>query len=83
MNNQPEAPLQEALTSNQQPQVLTVEEVAALLRVNRKTAYEAVRRGELPGVRRIGGTIRISRQAVLDWLTEGQACVSRSSRSPR
>lgn len=48
--------------------VLTVDELASLLRVNRDTAYRAVRAGEIPGVRRIGKTIRISRDAVLEWL---------------
>jgi excisionase family DNA binding protein len=65
------------------PQVLTVEEVAALLRLNRKTVYAAVKRGEIPGVRRVGGTIRVLRDAVVNWMAEGQPCVSRSSRSPR
>jgi excisionase family DNA binding protein len=49
------------------PSVLTVDEVAALLRVNRKTVYEALARGEIPA-RRIGTTYRISRAAVVDWL---------------
>jgi excisionase family DNA binding protein len=50
------------------PPILTVEELAAFLRLNRKTVYEAVSRGEIPGARRIGGTLRISRDAVLVWL---------------
>ena len=33
------------------PVVLTVDELAALLRVNRKTVYEALARGEIPGAR--------------------------------
>jgi excisionase family DNA binding protein len=65
------------------PEVLTVAEVAVLLRVNRKTVYAGVKRGEIPGVRRVGGTIRVLRDAVVNWLAEGQPCVSRSSRSPR
>jgi excisionase family DNA binding protein len=60
------------------PQVLTVDELAALLRVERKTAYAAIARGEIPGVRRIGGVIRVSREAVLAWLASGQGRVSRS-----
>jgi len=54
------------------PQVLTADELAALLRVNRKTIYAGFRTGEIPGGRRIGGTIRFSRDAVLRWLAEGQ-----------
>jgi excisionase family DNA binding protein len=48
--------------------ILTVEELADFLRLNRKTVYEAVSRGEIPGVRRIGHTFRISRDAVMQWL---------------
>ncbi len=43
---------------------LTVPEVAALLRISRGAAYEAVRTGTLPGVLHFGRTIRISRHAI-------------------
>ena len=49
-------------------QVLTVREVAALLRVNRNTVYEAFQRGEIPGGQRIGRSIRFSRDVLLLWL---------------
>lgn len=62
------------------PAVLTVEELAAFLRLNRKTVYECLSRGEIPGVRRLGRTIRINRDAVLGWLSTGQGRVSRSGR---
>ena len=41
---------------------------ARLLRVNRKTLYDAVRAGEVPGVVRVGRSIRIGRDALLGWL---------------
>ncbi len=63
------------------PQVLTADELARLLRINRKTVYVGFRAGEIPGGKRIGGTIRFSRDAVLKWLAEGQ--VPRSSRGSR
>jgi excisionase family DNA binding protein len=50
------------------PPILTVDELAGFLRLNRKTVYEALSRGEIPGVRRIGGTFRISRDSVLGWM---------------
>ena len=50
------------------PAVLTVDEAAALLRVDRKTVYTAIRRGKLPGVRKVGRVIRIHRATLLDWL---------------
>jgi len=59
------------------PVVLTVDEAAALLRVDRKSIYESIRRGELPGVVRVGRVIRISRPALVQWLS-GQVRVSRS-----
>lgn len=50
------------------PAVLTVDEAARFLRLNRKTLYDAVRAGELPGVVRVGRSIRIGRDALLGWL---------------
>ena len=50
------------------PPVLTVDEAARFLRLNRKTLYDAVRAGELPGVVRVGRFIRIGRDALLGWL---------------
>jgi excisionase family DNA binding protein len=50
------------------PEVLTVEEAAALLRVNHKTLRDAIRRNEVPGVVRLGRVIRLSRTALLEWL---------------
>lgn len=38
------------------PEGLTVDELAALLRLNRKTLYDAIRRGEIPGVRSVAGS---------------------------
>lgn len=55
------------------PQVSTVEEVADLMRVDRKTAYAAITEGRVPGVRRIGRCIRVSRDVLLRWLEQGEA----------
>ena len=57
------------------PDVLTVDETAALLRMDRKTVYNAIQRGEIPGARRLGRSIRLSRDAVLAWLSQGQGRV--------
>lgn len=38
-----------------------------ILRVNRKTLYEAIRLDQVPGVARIGKTLRIRRAALLEW----------------
>jgi excisionase family DNA binding protein len=47
--------------------VLTVEDVAALLKVGRNAIYEAVGRNEVP-CRRIGKQIRFSRRGIMRWL---------------
>lgn len=60
--------------------IMTVDETAKFLRLNRKTLYNAIRKGELPGVRRLGRRFLISRETVLQWLREGQGSVSRSGR---
>ncbi len=51
--------------------VLTVNELAKFLRLNRKTIYEAINRGEISGVRRFGRIIRIDRDAAIAWLKAG------------
>ena len=50
------------------PEVLTVSEAAAILRIGRNQLYQAVGRGELGAVR-IGRSIRIPKQALLALLT--------------
>ena len=59
---------------------LTVDELAALLRVNRKTVYEALARGEIPGARKVGNTYRILREAVIVWFTSANDRASHSKR---
>jgi excisionase family DNA binding protein len=51
-----------------EPDVYTVEEAAAKLRIGRSAGYEAVRRGDLPAVR-IGRSWRIPRHALEQKLT--------------
>ena len=51
------------------PAVLTVEEMARVMRLSRGSAYEAVRTGAIPSIR-IGRTIRIPRAALLALLGE-------------
>lgn len=53
--------------------VLSVEEAACFLRLNRKTVYEAVAAREMPG-RRIRNRVVIPRDALLEWL-QGYDCV--------
>jgi excisionase family DNA binding protein len=46
---------------------VTVEEAATILGLGRSAAYEATRRGEIPG-RRLGRRIVIPIPLLLDWL---------------
>lgn len=50
-------------------QFLTVEELAAFLRIGRSKAYELCHQPDFPAIR-IGRTIRISREAFLAWLAQ-------------
>jgi excisionase family DNA binding protein len=43
---------------------MSVEEFADVLDISRSSAYQAIRRGDVPGVVRIGGRILVSRAAV-------------------
>ena len=50
--------------------VLTVAEAAALLRVGRNAMYELIGRGAVPH-QRIGKAIRLSRRSLMRWLADG------------
>ena len=79
LDDAPTVPWRRPTAVAELPPLLRVEEVAKLLRINRKSAYAAVESGAIPGVVRIGRSIRVSRDAVLEWL-RGQGGVSRSRR---
>lgn len=59
-------------TQEQSKPVLTVDEAARLLDLDRKTVYALIDRKELPGVRRFGKTFRISREALMTWMYRGR-----------
>jgi excisionase family DNA binding protein len=48
------------------PELMTADEIASALRVNRKTVYDAYKRGELPG-KRLGRLLRFPRALVVRW----------------
>ncbi len=62
------------------PCIMTIDEIAELLRLNRKTVYELARQGKIP-VRRVGKSLRASRETVMRWLADGVA--PREGRLPR
>lgn len=51
--------------------LLTVDELAILLRLNRDTTYRAIAQRQIPGVRRVGRNIRICKDTVVQWLSAG------------
>lgn len=53
--------------------VLTVDEVASFLRMDRKSVYSAVAEGTLPA-RKVGRRVVILRDALLTWLRSNHAC---------
>jgi excisionase family DNA binding protein len=57
------------LASREPVVVLTAIEVAELLRVDRKTIYDAAQRGLIPH-RRLGRRLLFEREAVLAWLRQ-------------
>ena len=54
------------------PQVVTVDELAKLLRVDRKSIYAAIHCGRMPGAQRFGRTWRVSLPAVMKWMAKGE-----------
>jgi len=62
----------------QDREFVTVEELAILLRVNKKTVYDAIRKNKIPGCKKVGRQFRIHYQTFFENSEEGQGCVSDS-----
>ncbi len=58
------------------PYLLTVVEVAELLRTTPKAVYALIERGQVPGVTRLGRRVLIARDELLGWLSERRTAVS-------
>jgi len=54
------------------PDVLTVKQIAELLRIGRNSAYELVRSGEIESVT-IGRQIRVLKANVISFVSKGMA----------
>jgi excisionase family DNA binding protein len=50
------------------PELLKVEEAAELLRCGRSKAYAMAADGSMPGLVRVGGSVRVSRRHLLAWI---------------
>ncbi len=62
-------------------EVLTIDELASLLRLPRQTVENLARDGELPG-RLIAGEWRFARSAVLEWLARGEGAEHGGAEAP-
>jgi len=56
--------------ANIQPETMKVEEAARRLGISRQTAYDLAREGKLPGARRLGRRIVVSRKALEAFLED-------------
>jgi excisionase family DNA binding protein len=61
------------------PYMLTVADVAELLRTSPKAVYAMVDRGFLPGVTRVGRRLLIRRDDLLQWLNRNRAPSSKEA----
>ncbi|MCH9687342.1 MAG: helix-turn-helix domain-containing protein [Deltaproteobacteria bacterium] len=57
----------------QLPHLLTVPEVADVLRTSPKAIYTLISRGQLPGVIRLSRRVLVDREDLLSWLTKRRA----------
>jgi excisionase family DNA binding protein len=48
-------------------EVLTIRELAELLKINEKTAYKLAAEGKIPGFK-VGGSWRFERQEIANWI---------------
>ena len=62
------------------PELLTPDELAALLRTTRKAVYAMIARGQLPGIVRLGRRVLFDRDELLQWFAERRALSSMESR---
>jgi excisionase family DNA binding protein len=61
-----------------EPAVFSVSELARRWRVDRKTIYEAIARGDLPVLRLGSRVLRVTREVVLSFESQGSAAPARS-----
>lgn len=52
-------------------ELLTVQEVANLLKLSDRTVYAMCRTDRLPGISKVGGKWRIDREKLIVWLESG------------
>lgn len=60
--------MRDGIAFDHMPVLMTVREVADMLRTTPKAVYEMVARAQLPGVTRIGRRVLFRRELLLQWL---------------
>ena len=55
------------------PVLLTIPEVALLLRQSVSALYKMIQRHQLPGVVRLGRRVRVDQGTLVDWLDQNRA----------
>jgi excisionase family DNA binding protein len=71
-------------TASSEPLLLRPTDAARLLSISRSKVYELISSGELPGVVRIGRSVRIALKALLGWIdacSESKGAAGRGSTS--
>lgn len=58
------------MTAVVESELLTVEEAAKLLRIGRSRAYAMAASGEMPGLIRVGRSLRVVRRRLLAWIED-------------
>lgn len=53
-----------------EPELLTIEESAQILRIGRSRAYEMAEAGHMPGLIHMGRSLRVSKRRLLAWIEE-------------
>jgi excisionase family DNA binding protein len=67
-----ETPPQTVEPTDQTEQLLTIDEVSALLHLTKPTVYSKVSKNELPGVCKQGKRLYFDRQTIIDWIKQGR-----------
>ena len=63
-------------------EILTIQEIAAFLKIKEKTAYDLAAKGRLPGFK-VGGAWRFKRSALDQWIDEQTALAASSEGEDR
>jgi len=58
--------------TDQPEQLLTIDEVSALLHLTKPTVYSKVSKNELPGVCKQGKRLYFDRQTIINWIKAGR-----------